>query len=930
MIEYSVLGPVILSRGGTALPVPTRMVRRLLALLLAQAGTPVSADLLIECLWPGPAPASARRTLQVYVSRLRSLQLPDMSITSEAGGYALRPLPDELDSAVFSRLVAQSQQAGARGEVTAAIAAVRDALGLWRGPAYEDFRDLGPVTAEADRLEALRLSAVEYSVDLLLDVGRAGDALSGLRPMIAQHPYRERLRGQHMLALYRAGQRAEALDSYREFYDLLVTELGVEPGPQVAELHQGILDGDPVLATAPHAVAAAERTPPRGGGAPAQLPRDLFGFVGRRAETAALRDILGRSRRGAAGLVIAVISGMPGVGKTALATHVAHRMPEAFPDGQLYANLRGYDASPPRRAAEVLQAFLVALGEPATDLPADLEDLAALYRSRLYGRRMLVLLDNARDAAHVRPLLPGTSGCAVLVTSRSGLADLVVSDGAVLWPLDVLDSDSARELLTSRLGTPPPPAEVSEVSTLCGRLPLALAITAARAASIPLAAVIAGLRAADARLSALELGPGASSMRAVFTWSYDKLSGDAARLFRALGWHPAGELDAYSAASVSGLPLAEATRLLSELAEARLAEDEGGGRFAVHDLLHVYAREMAGQAGGDPAGTEARARLDDHLLHTAYQAARLTQPHRSMVTLDPLTAGAVPVPLAGRAEAGQWLGRQHGRLLDTLQEAHEGGRFTFVWRLAWCLTEYLHRYGHSHDWLEVQRLALLAAEQIGDRLSIATANRNLGRALMHLNRYDQARELLRRALDMATASQLAKARAITLMALTELSELTHNPAAGLAYASAALDAYEEAGDAVGRIYAVHSLAYQYALTGQLDQALRCNCEAMEEFRRRGDEVGLAHAYDARGAVYHAAGEYRASIQWYDQARTAMRDLGHRAEEATVLDSLGDVRRAAGQDVAAVTAWRQCLAIRQSLSDVNAVAVRRKIEAAFRR
>jgi DNA-binding SARP family transcriptional activator len=932
VIEYSVLGPVAVSRGGVAMPVPSKMVRRLLALLLAQAGTRVPADALIEHLWPGPPPASARRTLYVYVSRLRSLHVPDVSIESDEGGYALQPLPDELDSAVFGRLVAQAQQACARGQVTEGMAALRDALGLWRGPAYDGFRDLPPVAAEADRLDQLRLSAFEYHTDLLLDAGQAQDALAGLRPMIAANPYRERLRAQHMLALYRTGQRIEALGSYRELYRLFAAELGVEPGPQLAELHQGILDGDPVLATAPHSVAA------RAGAAgsyspdpPAQLPRDLFGFVGRRHDIAGLVDILRRARRGGtAGLVIAAISGMPGVGKTTLATHVAHRVAEAFPDGQLYANLRGYDASPPRAAGDVLRAFLTALGELATELPAGVEELAALYRSRLSGRRVLVLLDNVRDAGPVRPLLPGTSGCAVLVTSRASLAELAASDGAELWPLDLLDGDAAGELLTGRLGGGPAAAEIDEISALCGRLPLALAITGARAASLPLAAVTAGLRAADARLSALDLGDGASSVRTVFTWSYEKLSADAAGLFRALGWHPPGDLDTYSAASVSGLTMTEVTRLLAELAAARLAGDEGGGRFTVHDLLHLYARELAGQAGCDQPMIAARRRLDDHLLHTAHQAARLLQPFRTMVTLDPSVPGAVPAPLTSRAAAGDWLHRNHCRLLGALRGAHEAGRFRYVVRLAFCLTEYLHHYGYNRDWLEVQRLALTAAERLGDAASIAVASRNLARAEMQLGQLDQAATLLDRAMAIADGRRDGRSRAITLMALTELSDKREDTAAGLRFAQAALAAYEEAGDQIGRVYAVHNLAYLYARSGQHELGLRCSSEAIAEFRRRGDELGLAHAYDVRGEVYRIIGAHQSSIEWYGQARTAMRELGHRGEEALVLDSIGDVHWAAGHGTAAVHAWRHSLAIRESLCDGSAATVRHKITAAVRR
>jgi DNA-binding SARP family transcriptional activator len=925
VIEYGVLGPLTVSRRGVALPVPTKMLRRLLALLLAHAGSPVSADLLIEHLWAGQPPASARRTLSAYVSRLRGLHLPDASVESGAGGYALRPLPGQLDAARFGHLAAQSREAGARGSADVAVALARDALGLWRGPAYDGLRDLEPVAAEASRLEQLRLSAFEYWASLLLDAGRADEALAGLQEMVTENPYRERLRAQHMLALYRVGRRAESLEAYRETYATFARELGVEPGPDIRGLHQDILAGSPGLALGPRAAPAVRLADGSGDGepVPAQLPRDLFGFVGRGADVRGLADILMTARRGTAGLVIAAITGMPGVGKTALATHVAHRVAGAFPDGQLYVNMHGHDAAPPRRAASVLQAFLVALGEPAADLPADADDVAALYRSRLAGRRILLFLDNARDPADIRPLLPGAPGCAVIVTGRTRMADLAVSDGAVVWPIDVLDHDDACEMLTQRVRQAGDAAATGEIAELCARLPLALSIAAARAGDMSLASVAAGLRAADTPLSALDLGGGGASLRAVFTWSYDKLSGGAADLFRSLAWHPPGELDVYAAAAVSGRPLPETTRGLAELTDARLVADQGDARFDVHDLLRAYARELSRPADSQLAEAAAR-RHDDHLLHTAHLAARLIQPHRAMVALAEPAAGAIPAPLTDRAAAVAWLGRNHGRLIAAVQEAHAAGRHDYVWRLAWCLTEYLNLHGYHRDWLAVQRLALDAAEHGGDRTAIATGCRNLARAAMWLSRFGEASALLQRALAVAVADGSARSRAITLMSMAELADMASDHGAALARVLEALAAYDEAGDATGRVYAVLAIAGQYAHEGQHELAVRYGGEAMAELGRRGDEVGLAYAYAKHGAIYGLRGDHEASIGWYRRASDSLRGLGHQPDEADALDALGDAYQAAGDRGAAAAAWRQSLAIFEPLGDARAASVRRKL------
>jgi hypothetical protein len=457
---------------------------------------------------------------------------------------------------------------------------------------------------------------------------------------------------------------------------------------------------------------------------PRQLPAAVPHFTGRAGELAALSRLLeppaGASEASGGAVVISAIGGTAGIGKTALAVHWAHRVARRFPDGQLHVNLRGFDPSgSPVEPGEAVRGFLDALGIAAERIPATPEAQAALLRSLLTDRQMLIVLDNARDAQQVRPLLPGSPGCLVLVTSRNQLTGLAVAEGARLLMLDVLPDTEARELLARRLGARRASAEpgaVAELAGLCARLPLALSVVAARAGARPgfsLAALAAELRDARGRLDVLDTGEAATSVRAVFSWSYASLSARAARMFRLLGLHPGPDLTVPAAASLAGVPVQQARDTLAELTGAHLLAEHLPGRLACHDLLRVYAAERAHADESEAERHSAVGRMLDHYLYTAYAASIALYPARDPIALCARQPAAEPEHIDGNDDALAWLVAEHRVLVMVIAQAARDGFDAYAQALPETLATFLDRHGHWHDCITSQRIALAAAERMG-------------------------------------------------------------------------------------------------------------------------------------------------------------------------------------------------------------------------
>jgi tetratricopeptide (TPR) repeat protein len=664
---------------------------------------------------------------------------------------------------------------------------------------------------------------------------------------------------------------------------------------------------------------------------PSQLPAGVASFTGRERQLRRLDGLLadptnGRSRA----VVISAVSGTAGVGKTALAVHFAHRVRHRFPDGQLYVNLRGFDPSGSvMSAAEAVRGFLDAFGIPADHIPSSLHAQAALYRSLLADRRVLVLLDNARDADQVRPLLPGSPGCMVIVTSRNQLTSLVATDGAHPIALDLLSSSEARAMLARRLGPDRVTAEpeaVNEIITLCAQLPLAIAIVAARASMnphFPLTALADQLHAAGGSLDALSGDDPSSDVRTAFSWSYRELSPAAAQLFRLLGLHSGPEITAPAAASLAGVPTSEVLRHLAELVRAQMITVRGPGRYLRHDLLRSYATELVHTRDTEESRRAALHRVLDYWVHAAYAADRLLDPHREQIALEPPRPGVARHAPADPEQALAWLTDEHHLLLWAVEAASAAGFDTHTWQLAWAMTTFLERRGHWHDLAVVQSAALRAGERLDDPRVRAHAHRRLGHFRIWLG-HDDAETHLRQALDLyrGLGDQSGQARVQLNLAL--VCERRGQYRAALGHAERAAELFRDAGARSGQADAYNAIGWYHAHIGNPREALAHCEEGLRLYQAVGDDKGESHAWDSLGYIYCLRGLRQEAIRCYRRALDLRRKVGYRYFEARVLDRLGDVQRDVGEVDSARVAWQEALAILESFGHPDAGQVREKL------
>jgi DNA-binding SARP family transcriptional activator len=649
-VEFGVLGPVEIRVGGQVLDTGHARRRAVLAVLLLDLGHVVPVETLIDRVWGEQPSASVRNTLYGYVARLRSViaTASDQRVTlsRRSGGYLLQAEAEQLDLSRFRHLVAE---AAANSGDKRGVGLLRQALELWRGPALAGVQSSW-LNAMRDTLEADRLAVFEDLNDIRLRQGEHRLLVGELTEQVAARPGNERMIAQLMLALYRSGRQADALHWFERTRRHLANEVGVDPGSALRTLHQQILHGDPAL-TATAGVGLRPKHVPR------QLPPDVPSFTGRAAELANL-DAAGAAGQNSAPMV--AVTGTAGVGKTALTVHWARRSAHWFRDGQLYADIRGFGPSDtPATTIETISGFLTTLGMPPERVPTCHDDQVTLYRSLLADKQMLIVLDNARDEQQVRPLLPGNSRSLVLATSRNELTGLAATHGARLVTLDVLPHGEAVQLLTAQLGRRAiaDPFAIGEITALCARLPFALTVAVARAAArpnFPLTALAAELRDVAGRLDALDSGDPAASVRISFSWSYQQLSAEAARMFRLLSLHPGADITAHAAASMAGLDETVGRRVLRELSRTHMLSEHLPGRYAVHELLHIYAAEQARAYDSQPERRAAIGRLLDHYLHTAIHGGMLLHPAHEPIELTTPAPGVTPERFADARKALAW------------------------------------------------------------------------------------------------------------------------------------------------------------------------------------------------------------------------------------------------------------------------------------
>jgi DNA-binding SARP family transcriptional activator/tetratricopeptide (TPR) repeat protein len=938
-MQVRLLGPVDVMVDGE--PRPVRGLRRkaVLAVLALQAGEVVSTDRLTDVVWGQAAPATAVNTLQSHMSYLRAVLGDKCAILAQAPGYLLDLCGDGTDVREAERLLTQGARSAEPAETARQL---RRALSLWRGRPLADVTGVAWLEGQAERLDLLRLRIRQALSEARLAAGEHVQLVPELEEMADGHPLDERVHEQLMLALYRSGRQADALAVYHRLRATLDEELGIGPGQTLRDLEMAILQQDPALdAPVPAGMPAAPLAP-----VPAQLPPAVPAFTGRGAELASL-DLLagdgtavptatGTGPAAPAEVAICAVSGTAGVGKTALAVHWAHRVAGRFPDGQLYVNLRGFGpAGTALDPAQALSGFLDALGVPAARVPADPDARAGLYRSLLAGKRVLVVLDNARSADQVRPLLPGSPGCLAIVTSRDQLAGLVAAEGARPLPVDLLTTADARELLTRRLGearVAGEPEAVGDIIAACARLPLALTIAASRAATspgFPLAAVAAELGEACCALDPFDGGDHATDVRAVFSWSYRALSPDAARLFRLLGLHPGPDIPVAAAASLAAVPLSRARMLLAELTRAHLLAEPDPGRYALHDLLRAYAGELA-SAQECPADRDAAVhRLLDHCLHTASNAAALIDTCQSMELDEPLP-GAIAGEHVAAEEALHWSDEERATLLAAVYLAADAGLDAHCWRLAWTLTTFLGRRGFSQDQISTLQTGLAAARRSGDATGQAHALIGLGRGYARAGRLHDAERQYRDGLRLFDGiGGHFTIRATAHSGLAWLAEHWQRPADALSHSLRALELYRAAGNERAQILVLNDVGYAHALLGDYEQALSCCERALAAGEAFGEDDWVKATLHSLGYIHHQLGHYEPAIAYYNRSIEYCRELADRYDEAETLVNLGDVYDSAGDLLTARSAWTQALQIFEEIDHPGRDQVRAKLRAPVR-
>ncbi|MEU8224289.1 BTAD domain-containing putative transcriptional regulator [Kribbella sp. NPDC048915] len=888
--------------GGDRVPLPSRRVAVLLAALALRVNRTTPVDDLVGVLWSADElPSNPRSALQIYVSRLRTtLGDKDRSVVrTTAGGYSLRADPDQVDLEVFRRLVRTATETIESSERVEHLEA---ALALWRGEPLAGL-DTGAVARELiPRLDEEQLQARELYFDARLAAGESAVLVPELTELAERHPTRERFWAQLIRAQQASGQEALALATYGAVAERLRDLLGADPGPELRALHAELL--------------AATATEPDEGRAnnvvPRQLPSTVPSFTGRTDDLRRLDELLPTGR-------LSLVIGPAGVGKTSLAIHWAREVADRFPDGVLYADLLGFSpVAEPADPHTVLSRFLVALGTQPDRLPSNADEQIALYRSLLAERAVLVVLDNARCTDQVRPLAATGPHCHTVVTSRNELAGLVATDQAEPIRLDVFDPIQAKQLLAARIGSERFASDAASVDALverCAGLPLALSLLAAQIALRPrrsLASFAGAL--GDEPLDALSTADGVG-VRTIFSWSYQQLRPELARMFRLVTQHPGTEITAGAAAALAGVPIRDARRMIAELvANHQLTEIEPD-RWVLHDLLRAYGRELCARDEAEAAFE----RLLGYLVHTGFAAAVQLAPSRVRVQLPELPADVEVVEAATRAEAFAWFDAEQPNNLAVLRAA-AGRADEWLWLSVWTIADYLDFRGRS-GYQQAQELALEAAVRLGDLPKQTHTRRDLARGHMAMREWDAA--IRQHELALGIAEELDDEAAIAHGSLglgrvfTRIGE--HRRA--IEHTERALRIYERTGNVDARANALNNLGWYHSELGEYQTGLDYARQALKLYAEVDSEFGRAVASDTSGYALAGLGRFDEAIALYTVAVDLLRGLGRRLDTANCLLAMARIQDRAGRGDDARASYAAALEILDALDHPDAETVR---------
>lgn len=826
-VSICLLGPLIVLRGGEPVQVPGRRPRTLLALLALEAGQPVSADVLADRIWGEDLPDNPRGSLHTYVGRLRRV-LGKEVVRRAAGGYILDLPRSAVDALAFVDLLDAA-------EGPEAYERLEQALELWRAEPFADTP--GESLAERTRPWLLDrwLTALERRAELDIAAGRAAKAVADVRLVVGDHPLRESLWVVLLEALDAAGRTAEALEAYDEVRVRLAEELGADPGAELRSTFARLLAGDPTPAVETPRASPGQATVPAQRVSeedlvPRQLPADIPSFSGREAELRLLDAVTVSHDAGWPSVV--AVHGIGAVGKTALAVHWARRRIEHFPDGQLFIDLRGYGPGEPLSHAQALTTVLIGLGVDVASVPAEVDAASALLRTTLAHRRMLLVLDNARDSAQVRPLLPGGDSL-VLVTSRSQLRGLATREGARRLALDTLaPADSATFLKQRLIDRPAAEADVRALADRCGHLPLALAVAAERCSRYPdlsLPDLLAELDGETSRLAALEvpLDP-ISDLRAVFSWSYDSLDEEARRAFRLLGLRPGHEIGMPAMAALFAVDIATARRLVDKLVDANLVREHRPGRFVLHDLIRDYALEL----GSEDESDEALRRLVSWYTHSLVAASEATDGRSyRLMTLDPVVDGVTPLSFATAHQARSWGDREWLTMGSAARMAVRAGLLCPAYQLVNKMFTLSMRHPPAET-VPLQELGLDAALRAGEPVDAAYIRNQVG-------------------ISRARAGDLPRA-------ITDFR--------------AAAEVFRDAGAAAGLEMALSNCGQAMSMIGSLDESVA----VLEEAYTVADAAGMTDR--ARGSLIGLAQVYLRMERFEDAVRLIEDEIGHERVE----------------------------------------------------
>lgn len=883
-LSFRILGPLAVADAESRVPVGGARQRTILALLLLSPDRVVSVDTMVDVVWNGRPPATARTQIAICIAALRktfrSQGAGEEIIATAHPGYQLNTTGHDIDAVDFGRLVQEAELAAGEGRTAEAAHAYAQALGLWRGPALTGVTGR-LIEDEAGRLEELRLNVFDDSTLVQLELGRHQELVPELTAVVREHPLRERTRHHLMLAQYRSGRRAEALETFRDARRHFIDELGLEPGPDLQELHDAVLADDPALAVV--AAEPAEPAPQRASAVeevviiPSELPPDVPGFAGREDELAALDSLMdGTGEENVT--PVGLITGVAGVGKTGLAMRWAHRVAERFPDGRLFADLRAYDEDHEATSStEVLGRLLRSLGVPSQQVPAALEERVSLYRSVLASRSVLIVLDNVRTLAQIRPLLPGSGKCCVLVTSREQLEGLVTSPQRARVHLGALSEPEALRLLGHVVGTAKIDAVRSDsvrLAELCDRLPLALRIAAARLASKPhwtVRHLVA--RLSDERRRLDELSQGESQVRAGFALSYRYLPLDAARLYRRIGLLDAPDFTAWVGGALLDIDDLEAERLIEHLVDAQFLEVIGTDatgqlRYRFQNLLRLYARERAQEEEAEADRLAACERVFRTCLTLAEEAHRreyggdfsIVHGRAPRRPTDPgLREALLAQPL-------EWYEAERLPLVAAVGQAARMGLAELAWDLTLSMTVLFETRNYIDDWRACAEQALEAARACGDVLGRAAMAHSLGAADLRLRKLDDAEKHLGTALELYGTVGQELGRALVLKSLAVIDRIRGDVGAAMERLEEALPVFRAHGDLSSEAYAFSGMAQLELERDRPDTALERGLEAV----RVSESIGEGGERNLAQSAYRVACAHLALERWEPAEETFLR------------------------------------------------------------